>query len=263
MSKIDSRQVETTVEHESVGPMILLRNLDRACRRLAPGSLIEAGSLWLFVLCAGVLLLASVIAWHEDLEFRELRRARVHVTLAELSERLERNLALGFELSDDGHVQLLIEDLLERDRDVVQVEIFDINGVSLFNTDRGAISDPVPESWLVAAAQAGGMPWEAGKHGELVSGIIVRGPFRETAGYVAVTLSEVAHQSRLLLLARILAALTGLCVLAPLASVWALRGDASEAEDRLVKNAAEHILQTDVRLQFASTALRDADGSAS
>ena len=261
MSKIDSGSLHIASSPAPAESLALLRNFDKASRRAAPGSLIEAGGLWLLTLCAGVVLLAAILHGHEEGEIRELRRARLEVTLAELSERLERNLALGFELTDDNHVQMLIEDLLDRDRDVQFIEIFDINGVSLFNTDRGAIGEVVPEAWLIAAAQAGGRPWEVSRRDATVMGIIVQGPLRDAAGFVAVTLAAATRPDAWSFGLRVLIALAVVLIAAPLAIAWALRGNVSPDDERLVQAAIDHILQTEVRLQFASTALRDADGS--
>jgi len=238
----------------------LLQKCPRSGLSVTPAALLEAGGLWLLVLLCGLALVAALLLAIQTREVAEMQRARLQVTLSELSERLEKDLALGFDLSDDSQAQLLIEDLIDRDRGLQSIEIFDINGVSLFNTDRGSIGEHVPEPWLQAAAKGNrGQAWQAQGPDETVLGITIQGPLREAAGFVAATLAATALPAPGRFALHVLVAAGLICLLAPWCLRWALRGDASVARERVIAMGVNRVLQAHVRLQLASAALREAD----
>lgn len=228
----------------------------------APRSLVEAGLPWFLALVLGLALVVMLLSAMQEQEFKDLRRSRLRVTLAELSERVERNLALGLELSDDSRMQPLIEDLLEREPEVRGIDIFDVNGVSVFNTDRASIGDAVPETWLMVAASTGpGKVWEVDAAGATVLGIIVHGPFGEAAGYVAVSFARSVVAPSWWFVGHAAAVLGVVALLALGAIRWAVRGDLDPLHQQALRAAVQRLVQAHVRLQFAATALRDADAS--
>lgn len=242
----------------------LLRSRERLVVRVTPGALLEAGGAWLLVLLAGLVLIAALLVSVQGREIDALRSARLSVTLSTLSERLEQDLALGFDLAENSRAQSLIEDLINRDRGLEAIEIFDVNRISLFNTDRGSIGEQVPAAWaLAAAASEQSRTWQvAGAH-ESVSGIAIYGPFGKPVGHVAVTIASAGLPDPGPFLGHVLFAGLLLGLIFPFAAWWSMKGDRSATNEELAASGVDRLLQAQVRLQLASTALRDTDSSTS
>lgn len=160
----------------------------------------EACGLWLWVLPLATLCMAWVVHWQQGRELESLRDARLHITLLEIRDRLEADLALGLELADNGRAQGLLEQALTKDAGLRAIEVFDVQGVSLFNTDRASIHEKVPGAWMAVAfdASSGATPaesstatvsgvWRQTIGRDPVLGLPLRGPFGEAVGALAVT----------------------------------------------------------------------------
>lgn len=144
----------------------------------------ESALPWLAVLLLGLVLVGGLVRHVQQAELGKLRDARLSITLQELQDRLEADLALGFDLADSARAQGLLEEALARDPTLVAAEVFDPQGISLFNTDRGAVGERVPVAWLAAAA---GPRWAVDNAADTSLGLALRGPFGEVAGQVCLT----------------------------------------------------------------------------
>ncbi|MES2480712.1 MAG: hypothetical protein V4609_01845, partial [Pseudomonadota bacterium] len=119
---------------------------------------IDAGWAWLLVLVAGLLShVALVELAHQDAA-RQLHRAQVEITLQSVHDQLEADLLTSVALARNMRAQQLLEDTLALDHRLLAAEVFDPSGRSLFNTDRGALGERVPDAWLAAIAQAPRQP---------------------------------------------------------------------------------------------------------
>lgn len=224
--------------------------------RATVGACWEAAGLWALVLLGGLALAWLMLLQLQRAEAQDLRTARLEITLQEVRERLEVDLALGFDLGDSGRAQELLEDTLGRDPSLLAVEVFEPGGISLFSTDRGSIGERVPLAWLDAIAQRRGLdtatqaqaPWRAGG-AEPALGLPVRGPFGEVVGHVSLTpkplpppdAAEFLRFGLLLLVA--VALLTGLRVAA------SLRARAAAGDSGLLAQVAGRLQATQQRLE--------------
>ena len=166
--------------------------------RIGWAACVEAAGRWWLVTTIGILLLATLLAGLQRAQAQSLREARLEIALQSLRERLETNLTLGFELADSHHAQAMLEDVLADDPTLLAAEVFDAGAISLFNTDRGAIGERVPASWLLASSTVGApvqsgrrdtasRAWTLTEDEGFTLGVPVRGPFGELAGHVSIT----------------------------------------------------------------------------
>ncbi|MCA0325236.1 MAG: hypothetical protein LCH89_06485 [Proteobacteria bacterium] len=216
---------------------------------------------WLIALC-GLALLAATLVKLQHEQGLAMRQARLEITLRALNDRLETGLALGFELGDNHRAQAMLEELLADDSTLISAEVFDASGISLFNTDRGAIGEPVPAGWSVAStrlkdglapsAQGGSQrAWSVMGRDDFTLGLPLRSAFGERVGDVCITSQYPATPTPWTLLGAI--ALSGLgltALLVLLARNFSLALDARR--DIATSMAATARLQsTDQRLSQA------------
>lgn len=109
------------------------------------------------------------------------------MALQQLRDRLEVNLALGFDLGDSVNAQALLEELLAADASLLSVEVFDETAISLFSTDRGLIGEKVPTVWARAAQGAELEAWRVRADDAFTLGLPVRGSFGEVSGQISIT----------------------------------------------------------------------------
>lgn len=214
----------------------------------------EAGGGWLAVMACGLLLVGFVLLALQRQEIQSLRDARLEITLGELRERLEADLLLGFDLADSGRAQDLLADTLARDPSLLSVEVFDAGGLSLFNTDRGSIGEPVPAAWLEAiarqpAAKVSEAPtlWSA-EGADAVLGLPLRGPFGEIVGHVSVTSAPVARPDPRLVVGMTLGALAFLVVLGAWVVYRTLRRWDRSRDAAAMDSAARRLSDVQARL---------------
>lgn len=159
-------------------------------------------------------LIIALISLITRLEAERLQNSRASVILVELQERLETDLGLGFSLAESEAAQPLLEKSISLDSTIRAVEVLDERGVSLFNTDRGAIGEYVPRPWLReiearrSAQQRSG--WSVNTATERTLAEPIKGSFGEVQGYVAVTFAtdQYVDRSGFILYAVLLSALS-------------------------------------------------------
>ncbi|MDK2124080.1 hypothetical protein [Parachitinimonas caeni] len=128
------------------------------------------------------------MVWLQRTALDTSQRERFRVMLTDLREKVETDLNLGFDLTDDRGAQDRLEQLITQDRALEAAEIFDVSGLSLFNTDRGSIQELVPPSWLKATHRLSDHGiWMVRDGNETVLGLPIRNAFGETAGHLALT----------------------------------------------------------------------------
>lgn len=155
--------------------------------RVAP--LIEAGGLWLLILLIGTTLIVGVVDQWRVQELQGIERAQLGLTLREVQDRLEADLALGMELPHNPRIQNLLQRQLEKDPQLYTLEVLAADGRALFSTDRTSVGEPLPADALAAARQGAAQhrPWHTQIASTPVMGLGLRNAFGETAGHVSAT----------------------------------------------------------------------------
>ncbi|WP_339947603.1 hypothetical protein [uncultured Albimonas sp.] len=186
------------------------------------------------VTAAALALAAALVFGGLDRLGLRSAEANVDFLLSQLSGSIEANVGLGLALPDVRVAQALVEQAKAADDRVLAVEVFSPAGISLFNTDRGAVGEAIPETWRRALAyRAVGDRWRVEELGAIVVGEAMRNDFDEPVGHVAATISNAARASHADGLAAVLAARAAW--LAPLAMALAL-GVAWWALDRSTRD---------------------------
>ncbi|MBF5005613.1 hypothetical protein [Diaphorobacter caeni] len=160
-------------------------------------AMLEAGGAWWLILCAGVLLIAALMLRIHNDEVNEIQQSRVSLTVAELQESIETDIALGLELAENRSIQNQLEAALSADHSLHAIEVVSRSGVALFSTDRGAIGERWQPGVELAAAEGvrNDRRWSANVGGEVVTGQLLHNAFGEIVGHVSAT--SAAPPSRL------------------------------------------------------------------
>ncbi|MDF2233943.1 hypothetical protein P2H44_15385 [Albimonas sp. CAU 1670] len=173
------------------------------------------------VTAAALALAAALVFGGLDRLGLRSAEANMDFLLAQLGGSIEANVGLGLALPDVRVAQGLVEQAKAADDRVLAVEVFSPAGVSLFNTDRGAVGEAVPEAWRRAVAyRLVDDRWRVEELGAIVVGEALRNDFDEPVGYVAATISDAARARHAEGLAAVLAARAAWA--APLALALAL-----------------------------------------
>lgn len=119
----------------------------------------------------------------------EVERARVGRVLASLAAATETNLAVGLSLDNLGMLQPQLERERAADGRLLALDIFAITGRSTFSTDRGAIGEAVPASWVERARADLLGVWRVEERGEVAYGRTIVNDIGLPIAGLAVTLS--------------------------------------------------------------------------
>jgi len=142
------------------------------------------------VTSVGLLLCAAIIYGSLDRLSLRTAEANTDFLLTQLRDTIEANVGLGLPLSDIRLAQDLIERAAATDKQVLAVEVFSPAGISLFNTDRGSIGEPISAAWQETISyRIENDRWRVEELGNLVVGHIIRNDFGEPIGHVAITIS--------------------------------------------------------------------------
>ncbi|MEQ1956155.1 hypothetical protein [Mesorhizobium sp. CN2-181] len=159
---------------------------------MAPGTRIILAILG--VTSAGLALCAALVFGSLDRVALRTAEANVDFLLTQLRDTIEANAGLGLPLADVRVVQDLIERAKATDPQVVAVEVFSPDGVSLFNTDRGSIGEAISSAWQTAVRyRVEHERWRVEEFGNIVVGQIIRNDFGEPIGHLAITVSGEAR----------------------------------------------------------------------
>ena len=194
-------------------------------------ALLEVAGLWWLMISAGVLLIAALLLQVYGREVDSIQQSRVSLTIAELQEAIETDIALGLDLAENHGITFKLEAALAADASLHAIDVVSRNGVALFSTDRGAVG----ERWQAAVTTAadagmrGNHRWSTVIDNETVSGVLLHNAFGEVIGHVTATyaappsrLSAAALRVGMPLWMAALASLAVLAMVSVLAARWAL-----------------------------------------
>lgn len=159
----------------------------------------ELGGLWLLIVLAGIALIASLLLDVRAQEEAQIQRSRLSLTLVELQESIEGDLALGFDLPDHRGIQPRLERALASDSQLYAIDVVDRAGTALFSTDRGAVGEAL-QPRAARAAEAGARQdrvWHAALPGEAIMGLPLHNAFGEVVGHIGATYATQAVRFRL------------------------------------------------------------------
>ena len=148
---------------------------------------------------------------------------RLVVTGQSVENSIQSSLALGLQFADLGTLPGMLERERATDDLILGIEVFDIEGKPLYNTDRLRSARPVPAAWLAAARQAKGEDWFVRDGMESAAGTAIQNNFGVQIGHVALRYSEAQVKAGTSLVARELAMSTlGVFILAAAIAAFAL-----------------------------------------
>ncbi|WP_342644023.1 hypothetical protein [Rhodoligotrophos ferricapiens] len=148
------------------------------------------------IAAAGLILCALLIYGSLDRSRVVVAESNLNFVLNQLRSSIEANVNLGLPLADIRVTQNLIEQARANDSEILAVEIFSRAGISLFNTDRGSIGEPVRDTWRDAVRRSnGGNRWAIEEFGDIVVGEVIRNDFGEPLGYIAITVDGDARDA--------------------------------------------------------------------
>ncbi len=127
--------------------------------------------------------------------YLDLLQSRLMVVGESLRETVETGLNLGLTLGEMAGFQAVIERELERDANLLSIEIFNLNGQRLFATGELDDSPTVPESHI--RQSAGLADWRAQDDHALIVGLPLTNPFGQPVGGLVIRYSRSYYQSEL------------------------------------------------------------------
>lgn len=140
-----------------------------------------------FIVLVLATLLGAAAALHVlEREQQQLQERRWLDVLSALRRRVEADLALGFKLADSERSQALLERTEDASAEVRELSIFDLQGQTLFDTDRSAIGERARPGWLLAAGTA---RWRVRTADAVTIGLPLMDRSRAVAGHITLTLS--------------------------------------------------------------------------
>ena len=127
----------------------------------------------------------------------DLVRSRVVVIGLDLKNTVEASVGLGIPLKQTENIQEIIDRAKAADEQILSVGVFETSatgGTRLFHTNKAGIGKAVPESWLMAVAEAENAVWSVDGKEALVSGFSLVNNFDKTIGAVVMRYSR-AYQT--------------------------------------------------------------------
>lgn len=235
--------------------------------RVTWSACLEITGRWWIIALGGMLLLTALLLSLQRTQAQALREARLEIALQGLRDRLEISLSLGFELADSEHAQTLLEDLLTDDPSLLAAEVFDASAISLFNTDRGAIGERVPPSWLTASSGSQALKtangpenmahaWSVTSADAFTLGLPIRGSFGEIAGQVSITSALPSSPAPWPLIIATLLALLFLSAACLLLTAWLLRALGRQRDHAGLDLAALRLRSAEMRMAHALADLK-------
>lgn len=136
-----------------------------------------------------LMLMISVLGYrHVDQRHIDLVQSRIGFILANLRTSIEAQLSLGLRLDQIAITQTLLERERAGDSAIRAIDVFDNAGNVLFSTDRGALGEPVADSWQQAGVQDSD-GWWLQERGDVVFGLRLENDLGATVGSIAVTVT--------------------------------------------------------------------------
>lgn len=169
-----------------------LANLSEHLRDPKPinsiSAFLEIGGLWAAFTVLSTFIIAALVMSIRNDELGAIKKEKLHLTISKVAEHIERSEVSEMPPLSDRKIQRLIEEITSKDNAIRSLEVLDINGNSIFSSDRGAIAERAPEIWLESAARTnGGRHWSLNNPDEVILGITVHGRGGEASGYIVAT----------------------------------------------------------------------------
>lgn len=117
-------------------------------------------------------------------------KERLVVTGSSIENSIRSSLALGMQFADLGTLPGTLERERATDDLILSIEVFDVDGKSLYSTDRLRAARSVPAAWIEAARHAGGKDWFVRNGTESAAGIAIENSFGLVLGFVALRYSD-------------------------------------------------------------------------
>lgn len=145
---------------------------------------------------AGLILSAVLVLGALDRLRVRAAESNTDFVLTQLGDSIESSVSLGLALPDIRIAQDLVERARAGNPDILAVEIFAPDGLSIFNTDRGSVGEPITDTWREALRRRGSDGhWRAEEFGSIVVGEDIHNDFGEIVGEIAISLSGAARET--------------------------------------------------------------------
>jgi hypothetical protein len=119
-----------------------------------------------------------------------LIKDRLVVTGAGLENSIRSSLMLGLQLSDIGTLPETMDRERSTDGLIRTIEVFDVEGRTLYSTDRLRAMRGVPAAWLEQGRGAGGDYWMVKAGINSAVGVPIKNSFGQVIGHVALRFDE-------------------------------------------------------------------------
>ncbi|MGI4856884.1 MAG: hypothetical protein ACRYHA_08220 [Janthinobacterium lividum] len=154
----------------------------------ALGRAVEIAGTWLVSLTIGMFVVQLLLGAENRATRDVWRGERFALTLRQLADRFENDLALGLDPIGNGDGARMVDAAYGRDPALRAVLVIDRRGTILLDSDRGGVGERV--SAVVsraAAAGAGALPWRVAAGPQRVQGAAVHNAFGEWVADVMLT----------------------------------------------------------------------------
>ncbi|MGI4984413.1 MAG: hypothetical protein ACRYGL_13980 [Janthinobacterium lividum] len=166
------------------------RETARATAR-ALGRAVEIAGTWLVSLTIGMFVVQLLLGAENRATRDAWRSERFALTLRQLADRFENDLALGLDPIGNGDGARMVDAAYGRDPALRAVLVIDRRGTILLDSDRGGVGERV--SAIVgraAAAGAGALPWRVAAGPQRVRGVAIHNAFGEWVADVLLAYPE-------------------------------------------------------------------------
>ncbi|MCY0387296.1 hypothetical protein OVY01_08620 [Robbsia sp. Bb-Pol-6] len=171
---------------------LLRGRLARVGRKLgqAAGRTMETAGTWLVSLMIGVFVVHLLLGAENRATRDAWRGERFTLTLRQLADRFENDLALGLDPIGNGAGARMLDVAYGRDAALVAVRVVDRHGTILLDSDRGGVGGRVPAAVRHAADIAGAWPWRARVGPQWIQGVAIHNAFGEWVADVMLTYAD-------------------------------------------------------------------------
>ena len=133
---------------------------------------------------------------------------RLTFTGSQIENGIQASMALGMQFSDLGTLPATLLRLRATDDLIQGIDIFDVDGKTLYSTDQIRNNRPVPASWQHEASRPGDNTWVVRDHRDSAVGQAIQTQFGVTVGHWAMRFDNARVQDNANAVARQLALYT-------------------------------------------------------
>lgn len=145
------------------------------------GHAVEIAGTWLVSLTIGMFVAQSLLGAENRATRDAWRGERFALTLRQLADRFENDLALGLDPIGNGDGARMIDAAYGRDPALRAVLVIDRRGTILLDSDRGGVGERVSAvvSRAAAAGTSAALPWRVAAGPQRVQGVAIHNAFGE------------------------------------------------------------------------------------